>query len=279
MTAALIARIAGLKLSFPVDIPLTIVATALVWWFAARGMGTNIVATRGEPRIWLVAELEEPSTPIPNAVGWAALVPGSIAMLSAPPLWSGIYFALAASAVMYFAWRRRTRIPDAYQRDHGQTGAATILSAVELLQGKEGVGIVLTQDDDYRFSGLRSLGALPGRRDCILVGSIGATPRLCAWYWDSRPEPVLDALAEAVGTDLVERSLGRSGRARIPFIELRNGNEILAMQAWGVVGLSSFVPNFDRRSPGTASAVDAEALTQRIAQAADAIARAIEAMK
>ena len=277
--AAVVAWIAGYQLRLAVELPITIAATGLLWWFAAHGVGTNIVAKRGEPRVWIVAQLGEPQPPVPEAVALAALVPGVIAMLSHKSLWTSIYVALLGIVWLYAQWRRRTRGLDANRRLLGQMGAATVLAAAERLEGRTGVGIVLTQNDDFRFSGLRLMRAETGPRDCILIGRIGSTPRLCAAFWDERPARVLEALAASIGTNLSERSEGRSGKPRIPFIDLRSGVEVLAMEGWRVVGLHSADRGPKRLSRGVPSESNNENLTETIAWAADAVARAVEAME
>ncbi|MGH7632915.1 MAG: hypothetical protein ACRENC_04255, partial [Gemmatimonadaceae bacterium] len=139
-----------------------VIATG-AWWLAARGVlacpwqraqGTNLVAVRGEPRVWLVAHLDSKSQPVPIvvralgvtmcvvvwlvAVAWS-LVQGGGAGVAAG--WVVIAIAGALGAMPLVASLVGDRSAGAVDN---ASGVAAVLTVVEQLPRECGVGVLLT---------------------------------------------------------------------------------------------------------------------------------------
>jgi len=222
------------------------------WWLAARGVlacpwqrarSTNLVAVRGEPRVWLMAHLDSKSQPVPIvvralgvttcivlwllAVAWS-LVQGSGASISAGWVVIAIAGALGAMAVAA-----------SLVRDHSAgaldnaSGVAAVLTVVEQLPRGIGVGVVLTSAEELGLAGARAW--VRGRTSggvAINFDGIDDTGGVRLTYRRTAPVRLLAAFTRASAATGVPTRNGR-----VPSGVLVDG-VALADAGWEVVTLS-----------------------------------------
>jgi hypothetical protein len=148
---------------------------SFAWWMGRRGVldlpfararGSNLVATRGAPEMWLVAHLDSKSQPIPIVVRAAAII-GCIVMwiaaaaiatsqlLDLAPAWLwfpatalGVLAALPVAASMV-----GERSPGALDN---ASGVATVLRAAEMIPHRHAIGVLLTSAEELGLAGARA---------------------------------------------------------------------------------------------------------------------------
>lgn len=127
-------------------------------WPTHRVQGVNLVATRGEPRVWLMAHVDTKSQPIPTlvrasclvitAAAWAATTVGLWigAIHPAVPL-LGMMAALVAS--MSTVGNESPGAAD------NATGVATLLRVAQQLAVEKSLGVVITSGEELGLAGAR----------------------------------------------------------------------------------------------------------------------------
>ncbi|HEX2717512.1 MAG TPA: M28 family peptidase [Gemmatimonadaceae bacterium] len=150
-----------------------------------RAEGANLVATRGRPRVWLVAHLDSKSQPVPmllrvagvvvTALAWIVLLvlaARAVAGADAPGAWRalGIAGVVAALPVMASVVGARSAgaVDDA-------SGVATVLLAVSRLAPDLSVGVLLTTAEELGMAGARAFARV--RAPAIAINVDGVDDR------------------------------------------------------------------------------------------------------
>lgn len=221
------------------------------WWLAARGVlacpwrrarSSNLVAARGEPRVWLVAHLDSKSQPVPIvaralgvttcivmwlvAVAWS-LVQGAGASIAIG--WVVIAIAGALGAVPVAASLVRDRSAGALDN---ASGVAAVLSVIETLRPEISVGVVLTSAEELGLAGARAWARGHAAAVAINFDGIDDTGVVRLTYRRSKPARLLAAFARASTSTRVATRNGR-----VPSGVLVDG-VALADAGWEVVTLS-----------------------------------------
>ena len=139
----------------------------------------NLVARRGEPRLWIMAHLDSKSQPVPIGVRASGLMALGIAWLVALVIaiaalagfdvsGNGAFVAVAAviAAIPVLLSVVGTRSSGA--RDNA-SGVATVLSTVERLAPDTPVGVVLTSAEELGLAGARAWVRVPGRAPGVAI--------------------------------------------------------------------------------------------------------------
>lgn len=141
--------------------------TTLPW---ARASSVNLVATRGAPRVWLVAHLDSKSQPVAMLFRVAGIVLSIVALIALAAL---AVFALAVTPAAPAAWNLIALIGTAASLpviastvggespgalDNG-TGVVTVLLAAEALPRDMAVGVLLTSAEELGMAGARAFAA------------------------------------------------------------------------------------------------------------------------
>jgi hypothetical protein len=160
----------------------TVAVGAAATWLARRGVlglpwmrasASNLVATRGAPRAWLVAHLDSKSQPVPMLVRVAGIAGSAIALVALASMSvAGVYgvdpsvrawivvtlvgvmtsLPIVASTV---GARSAGAVDDA-------SGVVTVLRAASMLPREMAIGIALTSAEELGMAGARAFAARRG---------------------------------------------------------------------------------------------------------------------
>lgn len=229
-----------------------IAIAALAYWFAryavlelgyGRTTGVNLVATRGEPSVWLMAHLDSKSQPVPiglraasvilSIVVWLASV--AVALGEALGAWnfSGIWPLLGVAGVLFglpvAASVVGTRSPGAV--DNASGVAAALLSACAIPR-ERAIGVFLTSAEELGLAGARSLAR--GRDPGVVINFDGCDDAgmIRLTYSGRRPRDLLEALAAGAREAGLQVATGRL----LPGVLL--DGVALADKGWDVVTVS-----------------------------------------
>ena len=135
-----------------------------------RARATNLVATRGQPGIWLVAHLDSKSQPVPmlarvfgivaSALVLLALfgmsVAGMLGFAASRDAWILVTLVGVVSSLPVAASTVGTRSPGAID---DASGVATVLRAAAMLPAEMHVGVVLTSAEELGMAGARAFAS------------------------------------------------------------------------------------------------------------------------
>ena len=174
-----------------------------------RERSENLIATRGAPRIWLVAHLDSKSQPVPIAVRAAALISLGALWIAAAVLalatiagWGtapfGAPLALAAGIAGIPVALSLVGARSAGARDNA-SGVATVLCTVGRVPSDLPFGIVLTTGEELGLAGARAWAAAgkPAPAAAINIDTIDDRGDISVMYTRRAPAGVVDALSEA----------------------------------------------------------------------------------
>ena len=225
-------------------------------WMARRGVlgmpllrrrGVNLVAARGEPRVWLVAHLDSKSQPVPIAVralgvlatgamwvGALALAVAQLAGLPVTALWAPLAIGGAVAALPIVLSTVGSRSPGALDN---ASGVATVMGAALRLPSPTPVGVVLTSAEELGLAGARAwaLGRPPGV--AVNVDGVDDRGAVTLMYTGRPPEPVLRAFAEAAASTAA-KDMASQPRSRRLLPGILTDGVALADAGWAVVTVS-----------------------------------------
>jgi hypothetical protein len=138
--------------------------TSLPW---ARASSVNLVATRGTPRVWLIAHLDSKSQPVAMLVRVAGIIMSGIVIVTLAAL---AIAAASGASVHADAWNLATVVGIAASlpvmasvvgdRSPGAldnaSGVVTVLLAAEALPRGLAVGVLLTSAEELGMAGARA---------------------------------------------------------------------------------------------------------------------------
>ena len=224
---------------------------ALVWWLARHGVlalpwlrerATNLVARRGEPRVWLVAHLDSKSQPVPivvRAMGitaslalWlAAMLVSGLQSAGAPLAWVWPVLSVAGvvAGLPVVASVVRARSPGALD---DASGVATVLLAAERLPRECSLGVLLTSAEELGLAGSRAWVRGKTAATAINVDGVDDTGKLRIIHVARRPGHLADLLLRVARGAGLEAASGP-----LPPGLLVDG-VALADEGWNVVTLS-----------------------------------------
>lgn len=201
---------------------------AASWWVARFGVlalpwrratSTNLVATRGNPSMWLVAHLDSKSQPVAIlvraigvmgliATGLAALVVGALQLWGHDVrwMWPGITGIGVLSSLPVAASVVRARSPGALD---DASGVATVLMVAQSLPPQLALGVVLTSAEELGLAGARAWVRGRGASHAINVDGIDDEGALRLTWTRRRPAALLDVLTRRAGDAGVPARAGR----------------------------------------------------------------------
>ena len=213
--------------------------TTLPW---ARAASVNLVATRGSPRVWLVAHLDSKSQPVAMLVRVLAIVILAAAMITlgalavvaiaggyVPPRGWNLPAAIGVAASLpVVASIVLARSPGAL--DDG-TGVVTVLLAAEALPRDMPVGVVLTSAEELGMAGARAFAGAKRAAMAINVDGVddhGST--ICMYHGR--------AARVRVGVARAARAIGMRVREQPTIPGLLTDGVALGEAGWSAVTLS-----------------------------------------
>jgi hypothetical protein len=221
------------------------VIAAFAWWLGRRGVldlpfarerGSNLVATRGVPELWLVAHLDSKSQPIPIVVRagaisaciglWTAATALAIAQLfAASPerLWYPVTLLGLLNALPVMASVVGSRSAGALD---DASGVVTVLRTAELLPTQAPLGVLLTSAEELGLAGARAWAREAARASAINIDGIDDTGGIRLVYSGRKPVALLGQLGD-----------GWQSASRLPPGLLMDG-VALADAGWQVVNVS-----------------------------------------
>jgi len=170
----------------------TVVASAAATWLARRGVlglpwmrarASNLVATRGAPRAWLVAHLDSKSQPVPmlgrvagiagTAIALVALAIMSVVSAFGVDVSGGAWIIVTLVGVMaslpVIASTVGARSPGAVD---DASGVVTVLRAAAMLPREMAIGIALTSAEELGMAGARAFASRRGRGVALNVDGV-----------------------------------------------------------------------------------------------------------
>ena len=213
--------------------------TTLPWMRAAS---TNLVASRGTPRVWLVAHLDSKSQPVPMLVRVSAIVVAAAALAA---LAAFALLALAGITVPIHLWHLTgvigvvaslpviASVVDAKSAgalDNG-SGIVTVMLAAEALPREMPVGVLLTSAEELGMAGARAFGAAHTAAMAINVDGVddhGTT--ICMYHGR--------AARVRVGVARAARAIGMRVRGQPTIPGLLTDGVALGEAGWSAVTLS-----------------------------------------
>ena len=213
-----------------------------------RRRGVNLVASRGEPRVWLMAHLDSKSQPVPiavRAVGfvaigivWIAALALAMAQLAGLPVGASIWMAVGVvGAVAALPILLSTVGSHSAGALDNASGVATVMGAALRLPEDVPMGVVLTSAEELGLAGARAWAL--DRRPGVAINVDGVDDRggVTLMYTGRAPEAVLRAFAAAAAANAsADMAVPPEPRRLLPGI-LTDG-VALADAGWQVVTVS-----------------------------------------
>lgn len=213
--------------------------TTLPW---SRASSVNLVASRGAPRVWLVAHLDSKSQPVAMLVRVAGIVLSAatslvVAVLVLHALGGGIvptraWHVLAVAGVIsslpVMASLVRAKSPGALDN---ASGIVTVLLAAEALPRGMPVGVLLTSAEELGMAGARAFAATHAPAMAINVDGVddrGST--ICMYHGR--------AARVRVGVARAARAIGMTVRNQPTIPGLLTDGVALGAAGWSAVTLS-----------------------------------------
>ena len=186
---------------------------ASAWWLGRWGVldlrvgrlrGNNLLATRGEPTLWLVAHLDSKSQPVPIGVRavaiiasmilWAAAVSLAAAQLMRAPLealWIPVTMLGVLGAIPVVLTSVGTNSPGALD---DASGVATVLSAAQLLPREIAIGVLLTSAEELGLAGARAWARVAPPTQAINVDGVDDSGELRVIFSGRKPASLVAML-------------------------------------------------------------------------------------
>jgi hypothetical protein len=183
------------------------------WWLGHRGVldlpfarasGSNLVATRGAPSLWLVAHLDSKSQPIPIVVRALAII-ATMIMLGVA---AGVAIAQLIVPMPTFVWLALTAVgvivalPVAAStvgvRSAGAldnaSGVVTVLRVAELLPHDAPIGVLLTSAEELGLAGARAWARETSPFSAINIDGVDDVGDVRLIYSGRMPRALIDRL-------------------------------------------------------------------------------------
>jgi type IV secretory pathway TrbD component len=213
VVAAHVAHRGHAEVALAVLLAAVLIAGVLTWWLARfgvlslpwmRAQSTNLVATRGNPSLWLIAHLDSKSQPVPilaRALGvagllvcvTAAVIVASLQMADRDVRWAwpwltavGLVAALPVAASLV-----RADSPGALD---DASGVSTVLLVAQSLPPELALGVVLTSAEELGLAGARAWVREHGPAHAINVDGVDDAGDLRLTWTGKRPTTLLDVL-------------------------------------------------------------------------------------
>ena len=213
--------------------------TTLPW---SRGASVNLVATRGTPRVWLVAHLDSKSQPVPMLARVAGIVLTAATLITLAALamasmsgrdvpgraWHLLAIIGALSSLPVIASVVGAKSPGAL--DDG-SGIVTVLLAAEALPREMPVGVLLTSAEELGMAGAHAFA--DAKRAAMAINVDGVDDRgstICMYH--GRASRVRVGVARAA------RAIGMSVREQPTIPGLLTDGVALGEKGWSAVTLS-----------------------------------------
>ena len=199
-----------------------------VWWLGRHGVlslrwmraqSVNLVATRGEPTIWLVAHLDSKSQPVPillRALGVMGLIISIVAGLivsllqltgaNVAALWPWIASVGIVSALPVSASVVQARSPGALD---DASGVGTVLMVAQSLPPHVPLGVALTSAEELGLAGARAWVRGRAPVQAINVDGVDDSGSMRLTWTRRRPSRLIDRLTRAAAN---ARLAARAGR-------------------------------------------------------------------
>lgn len=186
-------------------------------WMRAQSM--NLVATRGEPTVWLVAHLDSKSQPVPillRALGVMGLIISVVAGLIVSLLqftgadvaaaWPWIAGVGTVSALPVAASVVQARSPGALD---DASGVGTVLMVAQSLPPHMPLGVALTSAEELGLAGARAWVRGHAPAQAINVDGVDDSGSMRLTWTRQRPSRLIDRLARAAANARIAVHAGR----------------------------------------------------------------------
>ncbi len=184
-----------------------------------RAQSSNLVASRGNPSIWLVAHLDSKSQPVAilvRAVGVIGLLVAALAAVIVGGLhiaggdvrgmWPWITGVGVLSSLPVAASVVRSRSPGALD---DASGVSTVLTVAQSLPQQLALGVVLTSAEELGLAGARAWVRGRGAVHAINVDGVDDAGALRLTWTKRRPTELLDLLTVRAAEAGVPARVGR----------------------------------------------------------------------
>ena len=200
----------------------------VAWWIArfgvialpwGRAQSTNLVASRGNPSIWLVAHLDSKSQPVPilvRAVGVMALLIVALAAAVVAVahiaghdvrwMWAWITGIGVLSSLPVAASVVQSRSAGALD---DASGVGTVLMVAQSLPRQLALGVVLTSAEELGLAGARAWVRGRGAAHAINVDGVDDDGALRLTWTGSRPTALIDLLTARAAEAGIPARAGR----------------------------------------------------------------------
>jgi hypothetical protein len=197
----------------------------IAWWLVRHGVlalplsrtrGVNLVATRGAPRVWLVAHLDTKSQPVPLllratgivlvGVAWVAAAVTALAQargIDVGAFWYAVTAFGVASCLPIIATTVGSNSPGALDN---ASGVVTVLETVDRLPRETPLGVLLPSAEELGLAGARAWARGREAARAINVDGVDDEGRTTIMYstW-SAPRIAASLGAAAAATDVAVR--------------------------------------------------------------------------
>jgi hypothetical protein len=198
------------------------------WWVARfgvldlrwlRAQSSNLVASRGNPSVWLVAHLDSKSQPVPilvRALGVIGLLVGALGAVTIASLhasgndvrwmWPWITGLGVLSSLPVAASVVRSRSPGALD---DASGVSTVLLVAQSLPRQLALGVVLTSAEELGLAGARAWVRGRGAVHAVNVDGVDDKGALRLTWTRQRPADLLNLLASRASEAGMPVHIGR----------------------------------------------------------------------
>jgi hypothetical protein len=168
----------------------------LAWWMSSPGAtqepwcrehGVNLEATRGDPRVWLVAHIDSKSQPIPTAVrslGVLLVAVAAFGQFVVP--WPRDFYVYYAGIAGGLILATASVGSDSDGAADNASGVAAVLEAVSQLPRERAVGVLITDAEELALSGARAwVAARPEKGIAINCDTVDDSGDYCLLAYQS----------------------------------------------------------------------------------------------
>lgn len=212
----LLATLIHLTQSFVVAASAGVVLAMSLGWLGGRGIldfpgmrrrGVNLAASRGQPRVWIVAHIDSKWQPVSmtlRVVGVLVMTIGLIAVIVAMLVHSSV-----SGIALGITWLGALPVMASVvgERSDGTldnaSGVATVLEAAALLPPDANVGVMITDAEELALAGARAWARTSPAGVALNVDCVDDAGSLVVMYTGSAPRDVISRL-EAAALDRQE---------------------------------------------------------------------------
>jgi hypothetical protein len=205
-------------------------ATTREPWFQETGI--NLEATRGDPRVWLVAHIDSKSQPIPTAVRSVGVIlvalAGGLQFIVPWPLDMYLYQVGIVGAIILLIASVGSKSPGAADN---ASGVAAVLEAASLVRADKPIGVLITDAEELALAGATAWCAGRAAGIALNCDTIDDAGRLVIFRYP--PERALAGLAARAAADVDPKA-----KAMAPPLGVLTDSNAFARARWQTLTLA-----------------------------------------